>query len=248
MVRALWGDLKKLFGDSSIYLCMLGLGLLYILMYISSLSSQSYLYSIVNVFSSVTGKEILFVSFMLSIVGGSFLYCAEEKHGYVVLEVQRTGVGTYTASKLLVSVLGGFCIVIVANCIFLAAIYVHRFSILGLMPYVEEDWSSFFWEWLVSALRCGMLSAFGFVVSTYIPNYFIAMVTPILIYETLLWIENYIPKFLPFISSEFFFTKRYYAGLVEGKAFGITLLYTIAVLILLYSIAKKFVERRLEHA
>lgn len=248
MVRALWGDLKKLFGDSSIYLCMLGLGLLYILMYISSLSSQSYLFSIVNVFGEVTGKEILFVSFLLSIVGGSFLYCAEEKHGYVILEVQRIGASTYTASKLLVSVLGGFCIVIAANFIFLAAICVHHFGILGLMPYPGEDWSYLFWEWIVSALRCGMLSAFGFVVSTYVPNYFIAMVTPILIYETLLRVEDYIREFLPFVSSELFFTRRYFVGFIEGKAFGITLLYTVAVLILLYGIAKKFVERRLEHA
>lgn len=249
MARVIYSDLRKLFGSYHIYICMVGLGLVYILMYFATLSVNVYIFGIVQSFREVAqGSEIMLVSFLLSIVGGSFLYCAEEKHGYLGFEIQRIGIGRYTVSKLITSVIGGFSTVIMGSCIYICGILAHQFFVFGRISFVGEDMAYLIWFLLVSALRCSMLSAIGFLVSTYVPNYYIAMTVPLLIYYTILTVEYYVSVFLPFIPSEFYFTDRYFAGIVEGRDFVFSLLYTVCILVIMYRMAKERIERRMEHA
>ncbi len=246
MVRIVCNDLKKIFSSSQIYICMMGLGIIYIFMYIATLSAGNI--GVVSSFKSVAdGSEIILVSFLLSIVGGSFLYCAEEKYGYFVFEIQRIGSSKYVASKLITSVMGGFCTVMVGSSIYISAIVVHQFLANGKLSFVGEDMTYLAWFLLVSSLRCGMLSAIGFLVSIYVPNYYIAMTVPLLMYYAILIIEYYVSVFLPFIPSAFYFTDRYFAGLVEGSDFVFSVLYTVCVLVIMHKMAKKRIARRLEH-
>lgn len=251
MVRKLYIDLEKMFGSYYIYLCMISLGLVYIVVYFQTLSSGMYQFGIVASYDSVAeGSMVMLVSFLLSIVGGSVFYCAEEKYGYFRFEIQRVGTSVYTISKLLISVIGGFCTVIVGNLIYLCGIILHRLWMFGTITFVEENIEHLIWLWLFSALRCGVLSAIGFLVSTYISNYYIAMTVPLLMYYVILELEYWISIYFPIIPEKFFFTDAYLAGYVEGNdlhEFIFALLYTACVLIIIYRIAKSRIERRLEH-
>jgi hypothetical protein len=82
MVLAIWTDLKKLFGDYHIYLCMIGLGMINTLVYLCSLSSGIYRFGYVPSYRNVSeSSEIMLLAFLLCVVGGSFLYCAEKSMG-----------------------------------------------------------------------------------------------------------------------------------------------------------------------
>lgn len=246
MVRIVCNDLKKMFSSSLIYICMIGLGAIYFFVYITTLSAKNV--GIVSSFSHVAdGSEIILVSFLLSIVGGSFLYCAEERYGYLGFEIQRIGVSRYTASKLITSVVGGFCTVMAGNGIFISGIVAHQFFLSEKNIFITEDVEYLVWFLLVSGLRCGMLSAIGFLVSTYIPNYYIAMTVPLLMYYALLIIEDYVSIVFPFIPSALYFTDRYFAGIVEGRGFVFSALYTSCILVIMHQVAKNRIERRLEH-
>lgn len=252
MVLTVWTDLKKLFGDYHIYLCMIGLGFAYILMYLGTLSSNTYRFGIVASYANISeGSEIMLLAFLLCIVGGSFLYCAEEKHGYLNFEIQRIGVKKYTVGKLLASVIGGFCTLMVANLIYLGGILIHRWLVFGTVSFAGENVEAMIWMWLFSALRCGVLSAIGFLVSTYVPNYYIAMTVPLLMYYAILQVQYWISIFFPMIPSKFFFSKVYMGGYLEGddlQEFIFALLYTACILVIMFCMAKERIERRLEHA
>ena len=246
MVRIVCNDIKKMFGSSQIYICMIGLAAIYFGVYIATLSGENV--GIISCFSNVAdGSDIILVSFLLSIVGGSFLYCAEERYGYLGFEIQRIGASRYTASKLITSVIGGFCTAMAGNGIFVGGIAVHQFFQCEKNVFITEDVEYLVWFLLVSGLRCGMLSAIGFLVSTYIPNYYIAMTVPLLMYYAFLIIEHYVSILFPFIPSAFYFTDRYFAGIVEGRGFVFSVMYTICIMVIMHQMAKRRIERRLEH-
>lgn len=251
MVRKLCIDLKKMFGNYHIYLCMMSLGFVYIVVYFQTLSSGIYQFGIVSSYDNIAeGSMVMLVSFLLSIVGGSVFYCAEEKYGYLLFEIQRVGTSVYTISKVLISLIGGFCTVMVGNIIYLCGILLHRLWIFESISLVGENIEHMMWLWLFSALRCGVLSAIGFLISTYISNYYIAVTVPLLIYYVILELEYWISLYFPMIPEKFFFTDTYLAGYIEGndlQEFMFALLYTACVSVIIYRMAKSRIERRLEH-
>lgn len=252
MVLTILTDLKKIFGDYHIYLCMIGLGGIFLLMYICTLSSEVYIGGVVNSYSTISeGSEILLLSFLLCIVGGSFLYCAEERHNYLNFEIQRVGVGKYTISKLITSLIGGFSTRFVANVIFLVGIMVHQWLVLGKISFGEGGIAVVMWMSLFSSLRCAVLSAIGFMVSTYVPNYYIAMIVPLLMYYTILQVEYWVSYFLPMLPESFFFSSIYMGGIIGeryGQEFVFAIMYTACIMVIMYKMAKRSIERRLEHA
>ena len=250
MVRMLWTDLRRLFGDYHIYVCMAGLGILYLVTYLETFADipES---NITNIFHLITeGTEILLLAFLLCIVGGSFLYCADEKHGYMKFEIQRIGVGAFTICKLLTSFLGGFLTVIGGNSIFLVGVLLHKFFVIGSVPF-KDPYIVMELVWLFTALRCGVLSAIGFLVTTYVTNFYIAMTIPLLLYYGILQVEGWFSYFFPWFPNGLFFSSIYhrakYGFETEQQRYLFALLYTACIFVVMYRMAKKRIVRRLEH-
>ena len=103
------------------------------------------------------------------------------------------------------------------------------------------------WEWLILSLLCGLLSALGFVVTTFVSNYYIGMTVPILIYYVLLTLYNWVPMPTMLKISTVYF---HIVAVDDNYAsyFIYALLYTLCHLVFFYMIAKVRIERRLEHA
>ena len=82
MVRAIKEDFSKIFGDYRVYLCMFGLMIVCLLSYFEMIRGQNFYNDVENGFTNLLGNEIILFCFLICIVGGSFLYCIEERHGY----------------------------------------------------------------------------------------------------------------------------------------------------------------------
>ena len=127
----------------------------------------------------------------------------------------------------------------------------HQWSELGEISFGEEGATAMIWMWLFSSLRCAVLSAIGFLVSTYVPNYYIAMTVPLLTYYAILQVEYWVSCFLPMFPEMFFFSDVYLGGRIEGndaQEFVFALMYTTCIVVIMYKMARKSIERRLEHA
>ena len=97
----------------------------------------------------------------------------------------------------------------VAIIVFLIGILIHRWFAFGTITFEGENVMFMMWMWLFAALRCSVLSAMGFLVSTYVTNYYIAMTMPLLMYYAILQVEHWISVFFPMIPPEFRFSKVY---------------------------------------
>lgn len=253
MVRMVNTDLRKLFGDYHIYACMAGMAFVYMLVHLQTVHGMGDTFGIVNAYKRVAGgSEVMLVAFLLSIVGGSFLHCAEEKHGYLGLEIQRVGAGVYTASKLFVSLVGGFCTKIAGDIMFLLGISAHKLFLTEAVSFQGEKWEYMVWMMLFSALRCGVLSAIGFLITTNVANYYIGMSMPIILYYGILQVEYWFSVFFPIFPDSFYFSDIYnsYSYTEDGfqQKFVFAVLYTACISVVMYRMARARVERRMEHA
>lgn len=251
MVRAIKMDLQKLFGDYHIYTCMIGLAFVYMLVHVQSIGQLGETYTITAAYDRiVSGNEIMLICFLFGVIGGSFLYCAEEQYGYLGFGIQRVGTGIYTISKLVVSFLGGICTVFAGQFLFILGILGHKFLFLDVVVTMEERWKYMMWTLVFSAVRSGILSAIGFLVTTYMANFYIGMTMPLLIYYGILELEYWFGVLFPTFPDGLYFSTRYNEpanGEFAFANFVFTMLYTAAFMAVLYGIAKRRIERRMEH-
>lgn len=250
MGRIIRTDLKKVFLDYHIYLCMLSLGAVFILSYGELIRVQSHSFDFTSVYTMLSGNAIMLFCFLICVVGGVFLYCTEERYGYLYYEIQRSSIKTYTISKLITSLISGFVTA-------MTGFITNTFAII-LFAYIEyEDksliWPSadelenFIWEIILFSMLCGILSAIGLVVAMFYANFFVAMTAPILIYYAILSLYDWIP--VPYSLQ----ISKVYLSVSSAEdsyifQFLYALVYTACLLVILYKIAKKQIQRRIEHA
>lgn len=248
MVKTLVNDLRKMFGDYHIYLCTILLGLMYSFAYMQLDAESLYADTLATAYVTITGREIVLLCFLISVVGGSFLYCTEEKYGYLNFEIQRVGVDIYTSSKLITSVVGGFFtnfVGTILNCCAVFFIIFIKFGHVNLGTWMKLE--NMIWEIIMHSLLCGLLSALGFVVTTFISNYYIGMTVPILAYYAILTISLWIPIPSKYkIQNVFLGVDAIQSGYLSFFAFA--MLYLICFLIFFFIIARRRIQRRIEHA
>ena len=245
MVRTVKNDLDKIFRSYHIYLCILAWGSIYTFSCWKYLSEQIYIGTLVNQLEYMFGDAVSLYCFLACVIGGSFLYCAEEKHRYLQFEIQRIGVKKYAGSKLCVSYIGGFLVVLLGTIQTVLLIYLLFYS--GI-----EDWTSiwgsmadiqaFVWTVLGRCMMCGMLSAMGYLTAVFYANFYVAMTVPIIAYYAFLVSAAFIS-----IPQHIQFQKVYLYMDSSGKLI-YACMYSLCLLIIFYRIAVYGTQRRLEHA
>ncbi len=250
MVKMIRTDFRKIFGSYQIYLCMVILGFVYSLAYFEMVRGQEYYGDFANGFNVLSGSTIMIFCFLICIVGGSFLYCAEEKYGYLKYEIQRVGIKKYTVSKILSSVVSGFFTAMAG-----ILISIGFMILVSCLKYenIAEVWPNannlerFLWEIILFSMLCGLLSAIGFLVTTFWANIYIEITVPIIIYYFLLCLRNWIPIPMSLQISKVYLQVGY---VDEGYIyfFLYAVLYTSFWLVFIYKIAKNRIQWRLEHA
>lgn len=247
MVKMIRTDMQKVFGDCHIYVCILALGVIHSFASLELMRSQKAYTNFIDVYLNLSWSSVILFCFLICIAGGSFLYCTEEKYNYLYYEVQRSGVRIYTVSKLVISLVSGFIIAITG--MMFSAILVSLYAVCkarATWPSMEE-FQEFACELILLALLCGLLSAIGFLVTTFYANYYVAITAPILVYYALLSMYLWIPVPMVLQISKVYNYNNYpSSGFLSQLAYA--LLYTIFLLFIFYKIAKRRIQRRMEHA
>lgn len=244
MVRAVKNDMAKLFSSYHIYLCILTWGGIYTFSCWKYLSELFYIGSLTNSLQTVFDSTIVLYCFLACVIGGSFLYCAEQKHRYLQFEIQRIGLKTYTRSKLCVSYIGGFLVVLAGVVLTILLVYLLFYRGMG----ASEVWGSmmdiqtFAWNILGKCMMCGMLSVMGYLTAVFYSNFYVAMTVPIIAYYALLAIYGFIS-----VPKSFQFQQVYLYMDSRGKLL-YACLYSLCLLVVFYKIAVYQTQRRLEHA
>ena len=249
MVRALMIDFSKIFGTRRIYLCMLGVTVVCSIAYFEMLSGLKFYGDVENGFINLLGSEIILFCFLISIAGGSFLYCTEEKHGYLFFEIQRVGSKNYVISKLISAEISGFTIVFSGLLFALGIMFVFlasSYQELGIKVISIVILKKLLWQIVMFAMLCGFLSVLGFLVTTFYAKYYVGLTTPILIYYAVLSLSIWLPIPDSLLVSKVFLSALWVdSGF--GKIFIYALLYTTCLSVVFYKIAKRNVQRRVEH-
>lgn len=237
--------MAKMFSSYHIYLCILAWGSICTFSCWKYMSEQIYSGKLVSCLNYMFGDAVSLYCFLACVIGGSFLYCAEEKHRYLQFEIQRIGVKKYTGSKLCVSYIGGFLVVLLGTIQTILLIYLLFYS-------GEEDWTAiwggmeevhaFAWTVLGRCMMCGMLSAMGYLTAIFYANFYVAMTVPIIAYYAALVSSNFvpIPKHIQF--------HRVYLYMNSSAKLIYACMYSLCLLVIFYMIAVYRTQRRLEHA
>lgn len=248
MANMILTDLRKMFGNYQIYLSMLSLSVVYTLTFVEQLRSNKFMGDFTNGFQMILVSDTMIYIFLICIVGGSFMYCAEEKYGYFKFEIQRVGVHAFTVGKLLTSLIGGFLTSIIGIFGSIGAVivfsYISYANKAAIWPSAEQL-ENMIWSVLLLALLCGLLSTMGFLVTTFCANYYIGMAAPIILYYVLLLLLKWFH-----VPQMFQISYVYLEGgaMSEGylSYFIYAVMYTACLQIIFYRIAKWRIKRRLE--
>lgn len=244
-------DLKKACSNSRLYVGIFGLAFVMILNLIPDFlfNYPSYHPTLEGLLLQTNSTGMIMYMFVFSIAGGGFFFCAEAKSGNLRYVVGRSDVRTYARSKMCLSFLGGFftifigMLLVVGALTGILAVFNHSFDGMVL------EWHDLQNELLYDLFFCilgGVMSAIAFLVTTLIPDYFIAVIVPIIVHYVLLNVTGGLPQ--PFRHSRIFI----YEGLPLWNSTALHFVYALLVAALLCWIMEQIciwrIERRLEHA
>lgn len=247
MIRMLTVDLEKMFGNYRFYIGAAGIALGNCLSALESVTNGGGRAGLEDVFVGVTGGSSFLLILMLCIIGGGFSFCEEQKNGNMRMTALRAGVKPYVASKVISAFAGGYLVTLLGS--LLSAFGV---ALLILCEYRGEvqifaggEQTAWLVEYTVCASFLGaLMSVVGLAVTTVLPNYFVGMAMPILVYYLWLSLDAWFvfPRYL---------TPSCYFIYEDTQQWGWQLLYaflfTCVLSRLLYGFCRRMVQRRLEN-
>lgn len=250
MVKVFTTDLRKIFGDFHVYLCMMAIATVFAFSYGELIREQDHFFNFTSVYGMMSGGPLLLFCFLICIVGGVYLYCTEDCYGYVYYIIQRTNVKIYLISKLISSFLSGFVIAMVGFIINTAAIILHTYLLYEdkslIWPTLAEV-ELYLWEIVLFSMLCGVLSVIGFVVATFYANFYVAITAPIILYYALLSLYDWFNIPVAFQISKVYLS----VGFIDTPCinqFIYASLYTACHIVIFYIISIGRIQRRIEHA
>lgn len=185
MLRMLRIDLEKMFGNYRFYVAVVGIALGLCLHALSDLMNGGGRSGAEELFTGVKGHGMTLLSFMLCVVGGALNFCEEQKNGNFRMAIQRSGLRSYVAAKIVSAMIGGFFVMVLGN-----LLSVGGMALMILVNY-RGAFPAFVWGEQMAAVLLytagqgflgALLSVVGLTVTTILPNYFVGMAAPILFY------------------------------------------------------------------
>lgn len=191
----------KAFCSRRFYFCILGLiaG-----MQLNALELMNYYYinsNIHEIYFRGRGEGFCLLGFILCVAGGGMSFCLEQKGQCVRYITLRGNVESYGIGKIVSAFVGGYLITFLGYALgelsLAITLYARQGSWVGItscIPELEMDIIHLF----VTSFRGSLLSVIALLVSVFIPDIFITMTIPIVIYFAWLAITGWIniPGFL----------------------------------------------------
>lgn len=249
MLRMLWIDLKKMFGNYRFYVGTIGIAMGLMLNAAEELAYGGGKSGAENMFLGARGNGLVLLSFMLCIIGGALSFCDEQKNGNIRLLAVRSRIEPYVKAKVISAAVGGWL------CMFLGLFLSVAGMALMILAAGKGQWIIFqggkdltemFFLITANSFLGALLSVIGLAVTTILPNYFMGMSAPILIYYLWLNLDGWF-GFSPYLDMSCYF---YYDPKVWSTWYWqlvYAFLFTGAVSWMLYGICRYMIKRRLEN-
>lgn len=187
-------EFQKLFENIRFYFSVTGIsvGLLLSALDLMRFDKHS---SVDNIFHMAATTAFLIICFVLCIVGGGFSFCVEQKNRCIRYEILRCNVRAYSGAKVITAFAGGYL------SSFMGCLLGEIGMGLALM-FRYKNWSQVVTGYegiqlnlvyiLQFSLLCGVLSVLALLVTIFIPDYFVAMCAPVLLYFAWLNISGWL--------------------------------------------------------
>lgn len=196
-------EMEKLFCSRRFYLCILGL---IVGMQLNALELLNYygVYGYTNiheVYLRGHSEGFCLLGFILCVAGGGISFCIEQKGQCVRYIILRGNARSYGIGKIVSAFLGGYLITFFGFALgelsLAITLYIKLGSWIGITSCIPELGMDMV-NLLADSFRGSLLSVIALLVSVFIPDLFITMTIPIVIYYAWLVITGWIniPAFL----------------------------------------------------
>lgn len=251
MIKMLRIDLEKMFGNYRFYIAIAGIicGMcLYALDDVAKGVGRAGVED--AAFSAFNGSMFLLI-LMLSVVGGGFSFCEEQNKGNIRFITLRSGIKKYVTSKVSCAFIGGY----------LVTFFGQLFSIVGLMAIVYYKYHGTIklfagayetvdmLQGIIGLSFLGaIMSVIGLTITTILPNYFVGMSTPILIYYLWTSLDAWF-DFPPFLKPAYIYFETQKSVGISGWWYALiyNIVFNCLVSYFLYGICVTMVKRRVEN-
>lgn len=253
MIAMIKIELEKLFCSKRFYLCILGL-IIGIQLNAWELMQYYLGYTTVcDLYTMGRTEGFALLSFILCVAGGGISFCIEQKGQSVHYITLRGNVRNYGIGKIVSAFVGGYLINFLGFALgelsLAISVYVKLGSWIGItscIPQIGLDMV----QLLVGSFKGSLLSVIALLVSVFIPDLFIALTIPIVIYYAWLavtgWIQ--IPRFLDivdvyscFIGWDSISWSQFWSGIAYPFLFTLCMVYGLGCIIV------KGMKWRVEH-
>lgn len=249
MIRNLQVDMKRLLLNRRFYYCVVGMAVALLVSGIAYVHNCSGITTLEECYDQATGGGFVILFYMLCVVGGGLDYCMDVKNHYMRYMVIRNGVRPYAVSKTITSVISGYVSMFLGQIMYCGMMFVYLMiqnkSVSGILS-GGKDFEDMCWFILVFALLGSVLSVVGLFVTAFIPNVFVGMATPVLVYYVVIILSNRYCRNQYLMPSCIYFSYYQLFG-SGGRHFLYALLVTICFTVILYTGIYHQMKRRGEH-
>lgn len=193
MVANLQVDIRKMLEGSRFYCCTVGMALSLLLNGTGYLKTHPNGGTLTDCFNTVVDDGFILMFYLLCVVAGGLDFCVEYKNHYMKYNVIRGGVSSYARSKTLTAAFGGFISMFLAFLIYeifmSAALTIRNGAERSIFSSTEALIENV-WYVLIFCLLGMVLSVLAVFITTCIPNVFVGLMMPILIYYLVIAIST----------------------------------------------------------
>ncbi len=249
MIRNLQVDAKRLLLNRRFYYCIAGMALALWASGIAYVHNRYGIPTLEECYDETTFGGFVILFYMLCVVGGGLDYCMDVKNHYMRYMVIRNGVRPYAVSKTIMAAVSGYISMFVGQVLFCGMMWGYLVSRNGAVSGIlsgGEQFRDMCWAVLVFSLLGSVLSVLGLFVTSLVPNVFVGMATPVLVYYVVITLTNRYWSSPYVMPSCIFFSYNKLFGSGE-RHFLYAVFVTLCITVLLYGGIYRQMKRRGEH-
>lgn len=202
-----------------------------------------------NIIEGCTSSGFIILYYIMCVISGGVMFCEDYTSGYIKFVITKHSKKDYVKSEIIASTVCGIMSMLISFIIFVllmvGVFLLKGYTIQETLFLDMEQFSENIWFMLVFSLLGGVLSAVAVVTTAFIPNLFVGIATPILLYYMVItltnkWIDNIflLPSCVYFCFTSLF--ENFWMHWIYAMC------YTGCIVYILYQISYRKILRRIE--
>lgn len=242
MMKCIKLDLKKIFIGKRFLIAVIGIALGMLLNFMAD-SKMAFVANVETYITIGFDQSFFLLVYLLCVLPAGISHCIDYKSGVYRYEIVRCSARSYSISKTVAAVVGGFLAtttgLFLSICEAAVLTIVKNKSVSNLV-FDKMMMEQQIWRILIFTLLCAVISETAFTVSCFIPNLYVTIVMPMVLFWTF---NSNIFSFLP----NHLQLKVIYFGKENIMSFGYALIISVFLIALLHQLANYKIIRRMEN-